>query len=111
MIEGLSLLAALATPAAELERSGEFEVVTSLVLRTETMSSRDLRTANRYAECLSLPYFPSEAQFAAKRQACLSVLRDKPSKKLVEVAKSLDTVVQQSPGSEASLSVERNRHD
>ncbi|MCW1401554.1 hypothetical protein OKA06_04145 [Novosphingobium sp. MW5] len=101
---GLAILIA-AQPATDLQ---EPVFVSEIVIRTDKLSDREILVANRYASCMTLPYFAMPSNFDAKRMKCrkLRGLR-KVGTHLEDMLAQIDSVVRGDPGSEASLSVSR----
>ena len=80
--------------------------VSSIVVRTDKLNDRELKTAQKYARCISFPYFPIGTELTARQDKCRSVRPvRKPSIQLKNVLDDLDNIVAQSAGSEATLTV------
>ena len=102
------ILALLFAAQAESQPANPDDIVfvSSIVVRTDKLTDRELKTAQRYAHCVSFPYFPIGAELTARRDKCLEVRAvEKPSIQLTSVLDQLDNIVAQSAGSEATLTV------
>ena len=98
------LFAGLAASEAAPQES--FEIVSSIVVRTDKLSAREFKASQQYAHCMSLSFFPIQSEFTARHDKCRKARSvRKPSAALGSVLDHLDHVVAQSPGSEATLTV------
>jgi hypothetical protein len=102
----LALILASEAIAAAPSSAPEEHFITSMALRAPDLSRAELRIAQRYASCISLPYFPLPDELSVKQEQCRKLPGiEGSSEALRAVLDSLDSIVRESPGSEASLSV------
>jgi hypothetical protein len=100
----ITVFTALAMQAAVQPPQPEW--VAFFKIHAKRLNKGEVVVANRYASCISHPYFPMPDQFAAKREGCrASSGLEKSSAKLGAILNSLDSIVRNHPGSEASLTV------
>ena len=103
----LSLLLAIQAPA-NVENSADFEIVNSITIRTAKLSDRDISLAQRYASCVSMPYFPLEAERDKKFAKCRTTNLQRSKAPLREMLDHIDHIITENSGSEASLYVKRD---
>ena len=101
----LALLLAAQTES-QLANPDDIVFVNSIVVRTDKLDDRELKAAQRYAHCISFPYFTMGTELTARQSKCRKA-RDvkKPSARLADALDQLDNIVAQNPGSEATLTV------
>ena len=98
------VVAVQAVPAEPAEQDSA--IISSLTLRLKEIDGGDLKVAQRYASCISMPYFPVADEFAAEREQCRANRKiAKASASLISTLDSVDAIVRNHPGSEASLTV------
>jgi hypothetical protein len=99
-------LIAMALQTAQAEPAPADSVwIAYFKVHAKDLEDSEIALAQRYASCISLPYFPLREQFSAKRDKCRSAVQGKPSKRLASVLENLDSIARDYPASEASLSV------
>ena len=102
MITGFIL--ALALQAASSQAPPQVWIA-NMTLHAKQLTDAELSVAQHYASCISMPYFPMPDQFAAKRDKCRASSTASPSHNLIGVLDHVDSLVQDQPGSEASLRI------
>jgi hypothetical protein len=103
----LSLLLAMQAPA-NVENPDDFEMASSITIRTAKLSDRDISIAQRYASCVSMPYMPLEAERDAKFAKCRKANLQRSKAPLKEMLDHIDHIITENSGSEASLYVKRD---
>jgi hypothetical protein len=102
-------LIAIALQTAQAEPAPADPVwVAYFKVHAKDLEDSEIAIAQRYASCMSLPYFPLPDQLPAKRDKCRSAVQGEPSKQLTKVLENLDSIVREYPASEASLSVTKD---
>ena len=80
--------------------------IAHMTLHAKGLNDTEVTVAQRYASCISMPHFPMPNEFTAKREKCRRLSSSaNESQKLLGVFDSLDSLVRDHPGSEASLKV------
>jgi hypothetical protein len=98
--------------AAEAPADGtvadDFKFVSSIIIRNDKLTERELKVANHYASCVSLPYFPLETERQKKLTKCRVKMVRQPTDELGKVLGQINQIIAENSGSEASLSVKRD---
>ena len=103
----IAVVAPLAIQAATQPPQPEW--ITFFKIHAKRLNETEVIVANRYASCISHPYFPMPDEFAAKRDGCRAVPGlENSSAKLVALLNSMDSIVRNHPGSEASLTATKD---
>lgn len=77
-------------------------------VHAKDLEDSEIDIAQRYAGCISLPYFPLPEQLPAKRDKCRAAIEGKRGKRLASVLENIDSIVREYPASEASLNVTKD---
>ena len=96
-----------ASPSNAQDTDDEIVFVNSITVKTPDLSEREIQIANRYAHCVSFPYFPVKEELTNRARHCRQRLPARPAKRLSDMADRIDAIVGNNPGSEATLTIVR----
>ena len=96
----------LASPVLGQPTDDEIVFLNSITIKAPNLSEREIRLANKYAHCVSFPYFPLPEELPARIEKCRKRLPSRAGSAFLEVTHHIDAIVGDDPGSEATLKVE-----